>query len=427
MNEQAMKFRVGVFVLAAAMLLAVLVALFGGLPTWLRSHAAYTVLFRDAPGVTAGTPVRRSGVRIGEVRSVQLDDESGQVSVRVLIEKPHPLYKSDQAVLVHGLLGGDTSIDFVARRADGQPVELVPADPGAQFMGVNQAEVATLLNRTAQMVPDAQEALRDMRTTLQKFEKLIPVMEETLKEYQQLGKLARESVPDLRRTNDEVQNAARNWGRFGERADLLLQTNQDKLVKTVDNLNDTLNRVGTVFNDENQKNLAATLRNVKTGSERLEGISRGTEDLLRESQKTMTRVADSVTKGDEVLKNLQAATKPLAERSPAVMKNLEEGSERFNRVMADVSELVRAFGGADGSLRKLLSDPALYQNLSDAACMVVRLLPRLDRILRDVEVFADKIARHPEALGLRGVVNPGSGLKNAPSSHSTFRPDPPGH
>ena len=30
--------------------------------------------------------------------------------------------------------------------------------------------------------------------------------------------------------------------------------------------------------------------------------------------------------------------------------------------------------------------------------------------------FADKIARHPESLGIGGVVSPSSGLKEAPSS-----------
>jgi phospholipid/cholesterol/gamma-HCH transport system substrate-binding protein len=48
------------------------------------------------------------------------------------------------------------------------------------------------------------------------------------------------------------------------------------------------------------------------------------------------------------------------------------------------------------------------------------MLPRLDRILKDFEVFADKIARHPESLGVRGAVAPSSGLKESPfrSSYS---------
>jgi len=45
----------------------------------------------------------------------------------------------------------------------------------------------------------------------------------------------------------------------------------------------------------------------------------------------------------------------------------------------------------------------------------VRILPRVDRILRDIEVFADKIARHPESLGVGGAIRPNSGLKDPPN------------
>jgi phospholipid/cholesterol/gamma-HCH transport system substrate-binding protein len=47
--------------------------------------------------------------------------------------------------------------------------------------------------------------------------------------------------------------------------------------------------------------------------------------------------------------------------------------------------------------------------------MVTKILPRLDRILRDMEVFSDKLARHPELLGLRGAIVPSIGLKESPS------------
>lgn len=427
MNEQAIKFRVGLFVLAALLLLAVLVTLFGGLPTFLRRHTVHTVVFQNAPGVTPGTPVRRSGVRIGEVRSVELDDATGLVRVRLLIERPHPMYRSDQAILVHGLLGGDTSIDLVARRPDGQPAELVAAEPGTEFQGINQAEMATLLDRAAGMVPDAQEALKDIRATLQRFEKLIPAAEEALKEYRELGRIARESVPDLRRTNDEIQNTARTFGRLGERLDVLVQTNEEKVVKAVDTFNDTLQRVNQLLSDDNQRNLAATLKNVREGSERLGDLTRNADELLREGQKTVRRLGESVTQAEEILQNLQQGTKPFAEKAPAVMQNLDEGTARFNQAAAQVLELLRLLGQGDGSLRRFLNDPTLYQNLSDAASMVVRIMPRLDRILKDVEIFADKIARHPESLGIGGVVNPSSGLKNLPPSHHSFRPGPGGH
>ena len=64
---------------------------------------------------------------------------------------------------------------------------------------------------------------------------------------------------------------------------------------------------------------------------------------------------------------------------------------------------------------KLLTDPSLYNHLDAVACQAAKAAPQLDLILKDFEVFADKLARHPESIGLGGLVKPGSGLKDPPT------------
>ena len=438
MNEQTMRFRVGVFVLAVMILLAVLVTLFGGFTTFLKSYTEYTVTFSDAPGVGPGTPVRRSGVRIGEVKRVALDDATGQVRVDIVVEKGHILYRDDQAVLVHGLLGGDTSIDFVTppaaapppaapprpaagaapaadppAAADPPPAAPVPAPPGTVFSGKKQTDVNALLNQTQQMLPATQETLNDMRESFQRFNRMAPQMERLIQEYRDLGKAtrdvipelrhtndevgklakaardtipelrqtsdevgklakaaretipelrqtndevgklakaARETIPELRRTNEEIQVTARNWGKLGERLDVLLQTNEDKLIKTLDNFNSTIVRVGNTLNDENQRNLSTTLKNVRAGSERLDSISRNADEMLKEGRQTIQRVNESVTRADSVLTNLQQAIKPIAERSSSIMKNVDESAWRLNSLLSDVTGLLSTFTKTDGTL-----------------------------------------------------------------------------
>ena len=97
------------------------------------------------------------------------------------------------------------------------------------------------------------------------------------------------------------------------------------------------------------------------------------------------------------------------------MRNLDEGAIRLNRTLVELEDLLRAINQEGGFVRRLLNDQALYNNLNDAAAMLAHSMPRVDRILHDFEVFADKLARHPEALGLGGVVRPSSGLKEPPS------------
>ena len=125
-NEQSLTFRIGVFVLASIILLAILITLFGGSGSLFRAQDTYTIVFDYAPGVGPGTPVRRSGVRIGEVQKVALDDKTGKVRVTIRIDRPHVLYQDDQPILVQGTLTGDTTIDFVQRPAETKPAAAVP-------------------------------------------------------------------------------------------------------------------------------------------------------------------------------------------------------------------------------------------------------------------------------------------------------------
>jgi ABC-type transporter Mla subunit MlaD len=451
MNPQALRFHLGLFVLAALILLAVLIVLFGGFPDLFTSYHHYTVRFDSASGVAPGTPVRRSGVRIGQVQRVELDNETAKVLVRILVERKYTVRPSDQAVLVHGLLGGDTAINFVARKGNGQAAGQGPLAEGETIDGVTQADMASLVNQASGLMPPAQDTLQEIRRAAQTLDRMAPLMEDTLREYrgvaratrnllpelQELTRESRRALPELRRTAEEAQVTAQNWGKLGERLNVLLQTNEDKLEKVVDNLNRTLAGTANVFTEENQRNLnrtltglanvlgednqrnlAATLQNVRAGSEPLESVTKNSDQLIKESRQTLRRA-------DDVLADLQQATKPLPDRSQRILRNLDEGTDRFNKLLGDLRELLRAAATGDSTLCRFLLDPSLYKHCDEAACLVNRVLPQLDQILRDVKVFTDKIARHPESLGLGGMVRPSAGLKEGPSS---FRPGwPPGH
>jgi ABC-type transporter Mla subunit MlaD len=131
---------------------------------------------------------------------------------------------------------------------------------------------------------------------------------------------------------------------------------------------------------------------------------------------------ESLGRADDVIRNLQKATKPLAERSDRITTNLDASLDKFNRGMTDVNELLRVVGQSDGLFKRVLTDPTLYNRLDELLCTLNKSMPRLDRILRDLETFADKLARHPESLGLGGVVRPGSGLKDPPAAPPVTSP-----
>jgi phospholipid/cholesterol/gamma-HCH transport system substrate-binding protein len=419
MNSRTQRFAVGFFVLAMLGLLVVLAVFFSrGVPIFLGNYTHYLIQFDDVSGVSPGTPVRRAGVRIGEVRSLDLDDVTGKVKVSTVIDRQHVPRQGDRAVLVRALLGGDAFIDLVPPEVEGLAREPLP--PDSELTGQRGTDVQKVLSQTSTLVPSTQETLDEIRKSLQRFEKMAPLLEDTTKEYRDLAKEARAAIPDLRRTNDEAQVAIQNWGTVGERANVLLRTNEEKLVKALDQFNETVGRVSNLLSDENQRYFNVTLKNVRTASDNLDSISKNTDAFLRESRQTLERLTNAANRADDVLVNLQQATKPVAERSASVMRNMDESSIKLNRLLSDIDELLRTMFQGEGSLRRLATDPALYNNLTDAACMLVRIMPRVDRMLHDMEVFADKIARHPESLGLGGVVRPSAGLKEAPRTSNSW-------
>jgi ABC-type transporter Mla subunit MlaD len=469
MSELTLRFRIGVFVLASLLLLAVLIILFGSFPRVLTPSNEYAVRFVDAPGISVGTPVRRSGVRVGEVRAIDLDDETGEVRVQILVNRRFTIRRNDQPTLVHGLFGGDTTIDFVPRREGAADADRTPVEPGSELMGTPQATVNTLLNRTSDMVPVAGDALKEIRDSLQRVDKLAPLLEDTVREYRKLAEASTRAVPDIQKAANKVSNLAettqqgvqdlkqtnedirrlvkpvresldelkktateaqvtlRTWDKLGERLRLLVQTNEESITRLVNGATDTLARISNILTEENQRHFNTTLKNVAASSEQLDSITKNTDLLLKESLQTVKQLNGTLTKTDEVLGTVQQAAKPLADRTSPVMKNLDEASGRINRVLIDVQALFKTIDQGDGTLRRLITDPALYNHIDQAAVMVLQMLPRMDRVLRDVEVFSDKIARHPEALGIGGAVRPSSGLKESPSLPPLPWGKPPGY
>src|SRR5438874_1341607 len=125
MNERRMRLGIGLFVAGALVLLGTLIVLFRSFPRYLRPGNTYTVVFDDAPGVEPGTPVRRSGVRIGEVTKVELDDKSGEVRVEIRVDPKYTIRQNDEPVLGTGIFGSDVTIDFVPRQKE----DLAPPPP----------------------------------------------------------------------------------------------------------------------------------------------------------------------------------------------------------------------------------------------------------------------------------------------------------
>lgn len=413
MNDTAFKFRLGLFVLIALILLGALIVLFERVPEYFARYITYEVRFREAPGLEKGMPVRKSGVKIGEVADYDLDPDTGIVRVHIQVDRRYQLRMGDQAFMSRGLVLGETAINFMMGE------DRRPAPPGHVFEGKEP--------------PDLGRALGQART---------------------LADLAGQTL-------QEVLVAANNLSKAAESADTFLRANRAQLDQTIQRVHDLVGRANDLLREENRHNLTATLRNFRQASEQFDQLTRRTDALLTDTHKavqqlttrldqlstsaeatlneirrtverldkqiassgpkadelllegrtTLKRLQASLDRADELLTSLQQTGKLLQERAPNILRNLDEGTARVNALAQELGAFAKALNEADGTVRRLMNDPSLYSNLNAAAAQLSRSMPQLQQILRDLSLFADRIARHPELLGVGGVVNPSSGIK----------------
>ena len=124
-----------------------------------------------------------------------------------------------------------------------------------------------------------------------------------------------------------------------------------------------------------------------------------------------------ISSAETNLENLEGLTKPLGDRGEELSAMLTSSIENLDSTLSKASEFVTKATSSDGSLNRLLNDPALYDNVSTVVSNANVVLLRLDQaiknlrpILYDVRVFTDKIARNPSDLVGRALQR-GPGVK----------------
>jgi ABC-type transporter Mla subunit MlaD len=476
MAEQRSRMRLGLFMGATLVALSALVVLFGSAPSLFSTKARYTVTYPEAPGIAVGTPIRKSGVRIGEVSAVDLDPSSGQVRVQIAIDPKYPLRTNEEATITRGLLSGDTAIDFLPR-LDPQTNAPMPTGeiyaPGSEITGVPPITPRSLLTPASSILASAQQSLDRMVASFERLEAVAPQLEKTLREFELLAGDVRKFLPELRKTNDKLQQflgadvkplpdgfVALQEPPDGEnnlrtlirdiRALLAIVrptvedirgavrrmepevTGAAKSARNaLDRASQTFESVNELLSPENRKEINELIRNLNAVGANILKLSAGFQSLLDEAERTVRNFDRRTALTADILADIRSISKPLAERSAVMVRDIGDSASQLNKVLGEVREVIRVFGRENGTIQKLLTEPGVYNNLDAAAAELAKVLARADKIGRDLEVFADKVARRPELIGVGGALRPSTGFKDSPFAPTmprdvpAYRPDWP--
>jgi len=353
MTERQLQFRVGLLIVTAGIVAAGLVFRFGEMRSYFDKSYAIGVHFDKAPGVERGTPVRKNGILIGSVRSVSFDETRAGVNVLVEIRERFQLRKDSQPMLTRSLLG-DATLEF----APGVSREFLR--PGDRVEGAPSIDPMEMI---AHMERKTNETLESFAATSE--------------EWRKVGK----SINDLTTTN---------------------RGNIDQLIaeaaESLHHFTTTMRTVNKTISDpQAQENMRKTLA----------ALPKMTEDAVE----TIQSIRLAVAKAETALGNISEMTTPLAKRSNSIAIRLDNSIASLESLLKELSLFSKAINGENGSLALLAKDPQLYQNLSQSAASLALIMRNIEPTVKDLRVFADKIARHPEKLGVGGTLHPDSGLK----------------
>jgi len=360
MDERLMQFRIGVMVLASLLIAAILIVTFG---EWRWPFPAeYTVYIRfpEAPGVAERSPLRKSGIVIGYVTNVELTPE-GQVMVTARVERKYTLRHNEVCRLNRAILG-DSILEF----------SLSP-DPKASTEIVKDGDVMTGV-----VPPDPIVVLTNLQ------ERLVTAISSVNETAQALG--------------DTVRSANR-----------ILTDNENQVKELLSNANQTVNAARETVTNANEIVGDPELK------ARLKDALARVPQVVDEIRATLDETNRTIRTARENLENLRGVTEPLAESGPNIVKRLDSSLTNLERVSAQLAEFSEALNRDDTTLGKLVRDPTLYQKLDRTMTNVQQLTQDLRPVISDLRVFSDKIARHPEMLGVRGAIERQAGTKGIPN------------
>jgi phospholipid/cholesterol/gamma-HCH transport system substrate-binding protein len=358
MDERKMQFRVGALVIGTVIILGILMALLGEFewPAVFRDTYTVYIVFDDASGISRDTPVRQSGILIGRVVSVELQ-ENGDALVTANIYGDRKLQKNDVARIGRSLIGGDAEIRFVR-----DPETRLPTDeiqPGDVIVG--------------ELTPDPLEIIANLEG-------------------------------DLVRTLNSVSDAGEDVGRVARRFDRLMETNEAQIARIIDQTERTMATLEKTLEGTNE---------ILADPEMTANLRRAIAELpevLTDMRRSLSGIDQTMGLANRNLENLEDFTAPLGERGDQLILKFDSGMSKLNYLLDELGKFSVALNDEDGSLSQLVNNPDLYQNLNEAAANINHLTRRMRPIVEDVRVLSDKAARNPGVF-LRDAVQPGAGIK----------------
>ncbi|WP_425046096.1 MlaD family protein [Primorskyibacter sp. S87] len=354
------------YILIGAFTLAGLLGMFGAL-LWFakvevsRQYAYFDVLFEDVSGLASAASVRYNGLPVGQVVSLDLDEnDPSKVRVRLEVDSETPI-KTDTVAQLQSL--GVTGVSYVGLSGGSPTADLLPDGSEIQskrsplqsiFEGAPE-----LLNKAIDLLEDVQSVVNDENRAAvsQVLENLASAS----------GRLDR-TLDDFETLSGDLGSAAREIAAFTDRLDQLSETAETTLNTATDTLTRAQDTADSAIGTLDTAKEAFSTADGLMQNELSEFIARGTEvaTTLDETVKTLEPT---------VVATLESAQDLVTNRLPVLAEQVQETArvleEQVASVGAEATQLIDRYEQVGETAQKRLEEAestiALFEEtLTDA-------------------------------------------------------------
>ncbi|QDV13175.1 mce related protein [Rosistilla oblonga] len=404
MDDRRLEFGVGVLVLASIGVSIILMFIFGAYPVLLKKEYPITANFPTVAGIDVDTPVVKFGYPIGRVTKIQLGAEG--VDVMMMIDAKYPIHKNEiPRIGSQRLVTGEARIEFV-KANEKQLLELFDGKVNDPPDGILQPTESAFAQ---EYVPEDGYYVRVTDgVSSDPFAVLMSLEGEfrgTLKSIEDAGKSVDSLASQL---ESNVKTLFKGDGTQVHQ--IAQQTSQ-----TLEQVRSTAAEVESILKDTQMKEkLKASLDRFPLLLDDAQETMHVAQRAIQSFENVGDSVNDTVKSVDRTVRNIERFTTPLADNSDELVANVLRSLNNLDQVLVQVAYFTEQLNEGDGTIKRLIEDDELYWQVRRIAGNIENLTARVRPIVDDARVFADKIARDPGTLGVRGALSrrpQGAGLK----------------
>lgn len=357
---------VGLVVLVGMIILVIAAFWLSGKP-WGAEEAQISAVFRDVGELKEGNPVVYHGVAVGRVSAIDLSPAGTSVLVRMDVRSEVQLPPDAVVVLAPASLFGDWQAQLTTRSAQPTLVFTEPTVPGL-LPGAALPDISQLTAVAARIAADI----------------------ETLSDRIEVA-FTEETALDIRRTVENVQDISEQLNGFVDAQTRTLDQLAGNALSASKNIEQTTARVDRVAtqleNAVSSGEIEAILANARQASENLQQLSAQLENatggipgLVAQADSTMASIRTIAQRASGLMATLEPQ---VAEVGPTLVE-ARQAITNLNQVLASVEQ-------SEGTLGRLIEDPALYEEMQRSLTQLRRLLADLQqnpgRYIGELQVF----------------------------------------